>query len=196
MSAETTPPCSIWSGTTHFSWTLTAQLNNALSHVIHLTYISSRMSYSSSLWLQVILSALSDNFQQPASNPSTPSSSSRTPLKPSYPKPLNLTTSQQLLNNLKTLTPQTPPSTPLSPFIAIAAPLTQSALNRWAPGLLLRALQLCNITGYTPSAEWLAAWAAAVRQQLPRIQSEVACLMVAEVLKLQQGVLPQVCCIL
>lgn len=148
--------------------------------------------------LQVIRRALPDDSSHQPNSPSSSSSSSppsgsQTPSRTSYPSPLNPATAQQLLNHLQTLTHQPPPSTPLSPLVALTAPLSLQTLNRWSPSLLLGVLRLYNITGYTPGSDWLAAWGSAVNKQLGHVSSEVACYMVAEVLRLKQGAaIPQV----
>jgi hypothetical protein len=54
------------------------------------------------------------------------------------------------------------------------------------PAGLLALLRLCNWSGLQISQDWFEAWAAAVQRQLPGLQSETACLMVAEVLRLKQ----------
>jgi hypothetical protein len=65
-------------------------------------------------------------------------------------------------------------------------PLLQRQLQQLPPAGLLALLRLCNWAGLQIGEGWLEGWAAAVQQQLPGLQSETACLMVAEVLRLKQ----------
>jgi hypothetical protein len=108
--------------------------------------------------------------------------------KPYTPRPVNPMTRQLLQKHLAQLLPRPPHSTPLAPFLSLLLPALQPQLQQVPPAGLLALLRLCNWSGLQISQIWLEAWAAAVQQQLPGMQSETACLMVAEVLRLKQQV--------
>jgi hypothetical protein len=129
-----------------------------------------------------------------ASSAATSSSSSGTSTprqsKPYTPRPLNPTTQQQLQKHLAQLLPRPPHSTPLAPFLNLILPILQLQLQQLPPAALLALLRLSNWSGLHINDAWLDAWAGAVQRQLPGLQSETACLMVAEVLRLKQQQLP------
>lgn len=120
------------------------------------------------------------------------SSSSSTDSQATTPRSLTPAAAQQLEQLLLELLPKPPVSTPLTPVLSLMMPVLQPNLSALPPQALLDALRLCNAVGagHTPSAAWLQAWAAALHKQLPRLTSDTACWMLAEVLRLRLAQLP------
>lgn len=108
------------------------------------------------------------------------------------PRPLTPAAAQQLEQLLLQLQPQPPASTPLAPVLAMVLPVLQPNLTAIPPQGLLAVLRLCNAAGagHTPSTSWLQAWGAALHQQIPKLTSQTAAWMLAEVLRLRQAQLP------
>lgn len=128
----------------------------------------------------------------PRSTRPSSKSNNRSSSQPSTPRPLTPSTAQQLERHLLQLLPRPPVSTPLAPLLAVLLPLLQARLAGLPPAGLLGVLRLCNWAGagHSPSTAWLQDWAAALHQQMPNLQSEAACCLVSEVLRLWQAQLP------
>ena len=132
-----------------------------------------------------------------ASTPDAPSSNNTAAApqssQASVPRPLSPAAAQQLEQLLQELLPKPPVSTPLTPALSMLLPLLQPHLPAVPPQALLGVLRLCNAAGAgqtTPSTAWLQDWAAALHTQLPRVTSDSACWMLAEVLRLRLTQLP------
>lgn len=149
--------------------------------------------HNAQLWTAAAAAESSGEFDSASSTPTSSSSSGTSTPRQSKPytlRPLNPTTQQQLQKHLAQLLPRPPHSTPLAPFLQLLLPVLQPQLQQLPPAALLALLRLCNWSGLQISSAWLDAWAAAVQRQLPGLQSETACLLVAEVLRQQQQQLP------
>jgi hypothetical protein len=133
--------------------------------------------------------APADGFPAPA----TSSSSSSQESPATTPRALTPSAAQQLEQLLLELLPKPPVSTPLTPMLSVMLAILQPNLGALPPQALLWVVQLCNAAGagHTPSPAWLNEWAAALHTKLPRVSSETACWMLAEVLSLRQAQLPE-----